>query len=524
MEIDLERSDGELEGMPERLRSRVCIVGGGIAGLILAQHLSSRFSVTLLEAGGRERSAAAGDPFCAELQGMSHAGTREGRVCALGGCSLTWGGQLLALPEDAGWAIPTAELREASADWFAPLHTAEFLAENGVAIAPFMEYLPELTPRLSRFVGYSRRNLARQPGRELLASERVKVVLHACVREVVLSESRYRVQAVEVVTPAGVAFRVEAEQFVLAAGTVETCRLLLASQSVAGEGIGNAYGQVGRNFNDHLTVAVAEFTGQARTRVLEAMRPWILPVAGGRRAVHSLKLEASAKLRAELGLNASMAHLTIEEPETSGVGALRAWLRSRQSGERRSALSRVLPMMVFQALRLVWEARVKRRRYVSPEARVRLQINMAQDAPSASHVGLSAVCDAKGMPKARVDWRISTAEIGSMRRFAAYLKERLEAIGWVEGAVWDPALLADGETTNAALLGRVDDARHAMGGACMGTDPRSSVVDPDLRVHGVTNLSIASAAVFPDGSAQLPTLTLQALCVRLAARLGRELV
>ncbi len=71
------------------------------------------------------------------------------------------------------------------------------------------------------------------------------------------------------------------------------------------------------------------------------------------------------------------------------------------------------------------------------------------------------------------------------------------------------------------LLRDLTDARHLMGGARMGTDPRTSVVDPDLRVHGVTNLHVVSLATFPDGSAQLPTLTLMALALRLADRLSR---
>ncbi len=57
----------------------------------------------------------------------------------------------------------------------------------------------------------------------------------------------------------------------------------------------------------------------------------------------------------------------------------------------------------------------------------------------------------------------------------------------------------------------------------MGTDPRTSVVDPDLCVHGLRNLFIASAAVFPDGSPQLPTLPLMALTLRLAQHLHQRL-
>jgi choline dehydrogenase-like flavoprotein len=58
----------------------------------------------------------------------------------------------------------------------------------------------------------------------------------------------------------------------------------------------------------------------------------------------------------------------------------------------------------------------------------------------------------------------------------------------------------------------------------MGRDPRISVVDPDCRIHGVSNLSIASAAVFPTSSQANPTLTVVALALRLANRLRAEII
>jgi choline dehydrogenase-like flavoprotein len=60
---------------------------------------------------------------------------------------------------------------------------------------------------------------------------------------------------------------------------------------------------------------------------------------------------------------------------------------------------------------------------------------------------------------------------------------------------------------------------HHIGTARMGNDPRTSVVDANCRVHGVRNLHVASAAVFPTSSQANPTLTVVALSLRLAERI-----
>jgi choline dehydrogenase-like flavoprotein len=60
---------------------------------------------------------------------------------------------------------------------------------------------------------------------------------------------------------------------------------------------------------------------------------------------------------------------------------------------------------------------------------------------------------------------------------------------------------------------------HHIGTARMGTDPRSSVVDSDCRVHSVDNLFIGGSATFPTSSQANPTLTIVALALRLARHL-----
>lgn len=48
------------------------------------------------------------------------------------------------------------------------------------------------------------------------------------------------------------------------------------------------------------------------------------------------------------------------------------------------------------------------------------------------------------------------------------------------------------------------------GGARMGTDPRTSVVGMDHRVHGMDNLFVADPSVFPTAPSVDPSLTIMA--------------
>lgn len=57
---------------------------------------------------------------------------------------------------------------------------------------------------------------------------------------------------------------------------------------------------------------------------------------------------------------------------------------------------------------------------------------------------------------------------------------------------------------------------HYLGTTRMSEDPASGVVDERCRVHGVENLYVASASVFPTGGFANPTLTLVALADRVA--------
>jgi choline dehydrogenase-like flavoprotein len=84
-------------------------------------------------------------------------------------------------------------------------------------------------------------------------------------------------------------------------------------------------------------------------------------------------------------------------------------------------------------------------------------------------------------------------------------------IDWKPGIFTDPA---------AELAARMGSVFHPSGSTRMGIDPRTSVVDRDLRCHGIANLYVASTATFPIAGAANPSLTLLQLTLRLAEHLA----
>lgn len=65
-----------------------------------------------------------------------------------------------------------------------------------------------------------------------------------------------------------------------------------------------------------------------------------------------------------------------------------------------------------------------------------------------------------------------------------------------------------------------DAGYHHIGGTIMGEDVKNSVVNKDLKVHGINNLYICGSSVFPTGGHANPTLTIIQLSLRLGTHLS----
>ena len=527
------------------LDADIAIVGAGPAGITLAHELKdSGLDVVVLEAGGRKPETARLDGFAGEVMDPArHPPLTLYRVRALGGGSTLWGGRCVPFdPIDleprphvrwSGWPLPYAELQR----WYERamayceagpfrFRATEALPPGAGAMVPGLEGSEIDCHALERFSPPT--DFGRRYRRALARAPAVRLVLGANCTGLELTENRRAIKAVRFATPAGHGLRVRAGRVVLAAGALETARLMLAA------GAGNDL--VGRFYMCHIEgkAAVAHF------------RPGTRVVFQYERDRDGIYVRRHFALTAEVQRRRQLTNVilrfeppVIADPAHGSAVLSAMWLsrtflkaeyerklasfgyRGAESGGRRTLIARHLANVGLGAHRLAWFGvdwtlrhvlASRKLPYVAVSGRggsFTLDYNAEQVPNPDSRVTLGADCDALGLPRLVVDWRATPQDIEGVLAAHRLLDRRLRKaeIGRLEV---DESAIRNGYN---AVGG------HHMGTARMADSPVAGVVDAQCRVFGMDNLYVAGAAVFPTSSHANPTLTLVALAARLAGHL-----
>ncbi len=536
------------------LRADVCVVGAGPAGIALALALSGRgLSVLLLEAGRRPQDPLAQALYEGELANPQHSPPHRYRMRGLGGSSTRWGGRCMPFdPIDferrdwvdaPGWPIAYDELR--------PHYVAaNALAEAGRFAYDAREAFPALPPLVTGFnsdivrtTGLERfscpTDFGRRYARRLQLATDVQVLEGAVCTAIRLQADGLAVDWLDIATLAGNRLRARARAVVLAAGGLETARLMLCSNDVVPQGVGNRHDVVGRYYMCHLAgnVGTLEIHGTPAD-----VRHGYEVDADGVYCRRRLSI-AHSHQRHEGLLNAvARLHFPRITDASHGSGVLSGLFLARrfisyeygrrlqdpQAGSL-AAQARHLRNLVCDGADTAaflghWIARrtLAQRKFPSVILRNRtnrfsLELHGEQVPHPASRVSLGDTVDALGLRRLRVDWRHQPQDIDSLARTLDWIAAEFARTG-------AGRLRFRRETLEEDLLRHGAYGGHHIGTARMGLDPRTSVVDAQCRVHSVRNLFVAGSAVFPTASQANPTLTLVALSLRLAQHLASRLL
>lgn len=490
------------------LEADVCIIGGGPAGLAVASGLAGRpLDVLLLESGPMAPSADRQALNDGDTAGDPYAGLQRTRHRGIGGTTRLWntpvagrtGAKYAPLdPIDfderpwiahSGWPFPREHLDPyyTHAQDFCGLGPFEYGADAWQAAS--VSSLPELAPALRPAVYHlgQRSTLIDAKVRQLCAAGNVRLGTHATVRRLVLHPASRRIAEAIVASPGGGTWRVRAARFVLAGGAVEVARLLLLSEA-DGHVPGNGSGFVGRCFMEHPRDTGLTLVPESRSAWQRLAAFDEIPLGVAHRAIGRMALDAVA-MREARTMNAAVTLLPRLHPIVRQAGRLLGRFG------RLAAIRRVLPGPGHG-----WSRHAAPARLLDGFT---VLLNLEQPPHPDNRVVLGARRDPLGDPVPELHWRWRAEDAARHDRIREIVRQALERAGF-------------GRVHVDAAAGIDPNAHHHAGTTRMHADPRHGVVDAECRVHGVENLWIAGASVFPTAGYANPTLTVVALALRLA--------
>ena len=316
--------------------------------------------------------------------------------------------------------------------------------------------------------------------------------------------TRLRLRAID-----GPQFYVTAKLFVLAAGGIEIPRLLLLSNAVSQNGLGNDNDLVGRFFMEHPHFWSGVFLPSKPDFFRSIALYEDVHTVDGVAFLGKLALTESVQRREKLlNQNIQFFRRMVADPPLSepGVASLRELLDASFRGKKVERWG----WHTANVLRNLDDVGTSLRRkvFATPQVPGIIFANMMEQVPNPeSRVTLGEERDAFGQKRVQLNWKITPQDIRSAIRTQEIIGGQLQHAGF--GRFFQ-------QLKSELPPANTEGGYHHMGTTRMHSDPKQGVVDADCRVHGVGNLFIAGPSVFPTGGYANPVLTIVALTVRLA--------
>lgn len=487
------------------------IIGAGAAGILLSIKLSQRGKkVLVIESGHFEEDEDRQSLNTIEQTGKLLGTAIWGRKRAVGGTTIAWGGQSMpfapvdfskrAWVANSGWPLQYEDLEpyypaanqfmnidalDYEDDILRLLHLERPAFDKGKAWYHFAKWAPEP-------------NFRKLHGSEL--AEKVTVVYNAVLTKINL-DGRKRVDTITVSNFRDNSVDIPVQTLIIAAGGIETNRILLGNNHQIPSGIGSDHGWLGKCFMEHPCIDVG---------IIKTDQPYKLQsffnthIAKKRR--YSIRLSTPEKFQREFSLLNGSASIMFDYSNEAFDPYLEVknFLKTKQLSGFKGLLSNAA------AYRLSAKALLTDKFFYKHGARARFVMMLEQEPLTDSFIALGEQKDRFGMNLAKINWKISKMTWNTVLSFSAVLRDEFRRLSFGE-LTPHPHVTPDNEDWESCLT----DVNHHMGGTRMSDTPENGVVNKNLQVWGHENLFVCSSSVYPTGSHSNPTLTLLALALRL---------
>lgn len=536
----------------ETLYADICIIGSGPGGITLALELGTTgCEIVLLESGGINKALEATSSFKAEILSSNHSPLNEAVNRQFGGTSVIWGGRCVPydpidfedrdyVPE-ARWPISYSDVEKyySKASEYACCEPAEFSIKNlppGTlnSIVPGLNESKEI-----RGSTLERWGLPTDFGKEyrttIRKSKNIYLIFNAICSEILFDDFE-RAKSVLFKNKNGKTYEIAAKIIVVAAGGVETTRLLLNSDSMHPNGVGNHSDNLGRYYMGHISGKIANihFSTPPKKTVYGFDRDDNGVYCRRRFSFSRDFLQKNRLMNFVAWLDnppiynpdhrngiLSLAYLALRSSilgkRLVPAGIRNIFLKTNIEENTAAHIKNILvdfPQVIKFCIPFFCKRFFARRKI--PGFFLYIKNNVyslhyhSEHAPSKnSKITLSDERDQYGLRKVVVDFKYKAIDVDTVLRAHDYIDGilRKEGCGYLEYVSDNP---------ESDVWSQASDGFHQIGTTRMSIDPKEGVVDENCRVHGIDNLFVASSSVFVTSSQANPTLTIIAFSIRLA--------
>src|SRR5665213_2859485 len=491
----------------------LCIIGAGAAGITMAlEMMNSPYKVILLEGGGFDYDPAEQELYAGKTTGQHYYPLKAARLHYFGGTTGHWAGFCSPLDEidfskrdwvpHSGWPVTRKDMDP----FYARAQKYPQLGPYDYSLAYWQKQDPEMIPfQLDEKVVWNKMWQFSPPTRfgdtyraTIVKAKNIRLYTYANVTDIKANDGVSSITELTVKNLAGKEHKVRAKHFVLASSTIQNARLLLASNSQAPKGLGNDNDNVGRYFMEHLEIKSGD---------LYQFRPDPLKL-------YSLNWGVT-KARAELAITPEVqeAHKIL-----NGTVSLTPLEFAENMKPMIDIWSSEDPRANVDSLFANFKEATDKAKAV-PTGSIGKNYEMftrIEQAPNPnSRVTLDTEKDELGLQRPILHWELTPFEKRSIRTIHEIIGQQMGMAGVGRVKLMD--YLQD-ETDNSWPL-FTGGGWHHMGTTRMSVDPKDGVVDPNCKVHGISNLYTAGASCYVTAGAPNPTLTLITFTIRLSDHL-----
>lgn len=515
--------DAQNDPIPKKLRTSVCIIGAGAAGITVTRNLTGISDIILIESGDFEMQGRTQGLYAGSNLGLPYFDLLTCRLRYFGGTTNHWGGYCRANdPIDyegrksigvPAWPIGHQELKPyiekaayelgISPEFF---ELATFFKSRGVSPESLLENKsPDFSTKV--FQISSRVRFSQIYRDELAKQDNLRILLNLNAIHIQLSPNADRVIAIKCKALDGEEISIESDVFILACHAIENARLLLNSNDVLKNGVGNEYDHVGRYFMEHIKISASKFIPSDK-----------FPGIYNRNTMAKMNLNANLGFQDDyLRRTDILQYYCRFNPVYTEDFVVDALRRLNNNIMRPFSFDLIDDLKVVMSdLEGSIDLSLAKYGTAQPVPKYYELEHRIEQAPNPdSRILLSANRDGLGMRKADLQWKFSELDYRTFKKGHEKIVNELSSLGLGR-------FIAE-EITPELVDTRAKGHFHHIGTTKMSEDPRHGVVDADCKVHGLNNLYVIGSSVFPTAGYSGPTMMIIAFAMRLAETLSSKM-